>query len=109
MVETPASHDDATTSRAIRRFWSRWWIRAWGFPALAPGAKQESDLSWFDASRVYDISADGKTILFVELSYGQSAQSRHLSAQNRRVARRCGWAMATVPCFRPTENLWRAS
>jgi eukaryotic-like serine/threonine-protein kinase len=43
-----------------------------GISALAPSAKQESDLSWFDASRVYDISADGKTILFVELSYGQA-------------------------------------
>ncbi len=43
-----------------------------GISALAPGAEQESDLSWFDASRVYDISADGKTILFVELSYGQA-------------------------------------
>jgi tRNA A-37 threonylcarbamoyl transferase component Bud32/Tol biopolymer transport system component len=43
-----------------------------GISALAPGAKQESDLSWFDASRVYDISADGKTILFVELSYGEA-------------------------------------
>ena len=71
VVETPASMvlDDITRDRKV---WSRWWIRAWGFPALAPGAKQESDLSWFDASRVYDISADGKTILFVELSYGQA-------------------------------------
>ena len=43
-----------------------------GISALAPGAKQENDLSWFDASRVYDISADGKTILFVEQSYGQA-------------------------------------
>ncbi len=43
-----------------------------GISALAPGAKQESDLSWFDGSRVYDISADGKTILFVEQSYGQA-------------------------------------
>ena len=43
-----------------------------GISALAPGAKQESDLSWFDGSQVYDISADGKTILFVELSYGQA-------------------------------------
>ncbi len=43
-----------------------------GISALAPGAKEESDLSWFDASRVYDISPDGKTILFVELSYGQA-------------------------------------
>jgi len=42
-----------------------------GISALAPGAKQESDLSWFDASRVYDISPDGKTILFVEASGGQ--------------------------------------
>ena len=43
-----------------------------GISALAPGAKQESDLSWFDASRVYDISADGQTLLFVELSYGEA-------------------------------------
>ncbi|MGP0071555.1 MAG: protein kinase domain-containing protein [Bryobacteraceae bacterium] len=43
-----------------------------GISALSPGAKQEGDLSWFDASRVFDISPDGKTILFVELSYGQA-------------------------------------
>ena len=41
-----------------------------GISGLAPGAKQESDLSWFDASSIYDISADGSTILFEELSYG---------------------------------------
>jgi eukaryotic-like serine/threonine-protein kinase len=43
-----------------------------GILGLAPGSTQERDLSWFDASRIYDISADGKTILFVELTYGQS-------------------------------------
>ena len=43
-----------------------------GILGLAPGATEERDLSWFDASRLYDISADGKTILFVELTYGQS-------------------------------------
>jgi Tol biopolymer transport system component/tRNA A-37 threonylcarbamoyl transferase component Bud32 len=43
-----------------------------GISAFAPGAKQERDLSWFDASWVYDISADGKTIVFEELSYGQA-------------------------------------
>jgi serine/threonine protein kinase len=43
-----------------------------GILALAPGARQERDLAWFDASRIYDISDDGKTILFVELTYGQS-------------------------------------
>ena len=40
-----------------------------GISALAPGAKQETDLSWFDASHVYDISPDGQSILFVESSY----------------------------------------
>jgi eukaryotic-like serine/threonine-protein kinase len=43
-----------------------------GILGFAPGAKQERDLSWFEASRIYDISPDGKTILFEELSYGQS-------------------------------------
>jgi len=43
-----------------------------GISALAPGSKQERDLSWFDASWVYDISADGNTVLFVEVSYGQA-------------------------------------
>jgi Tol biopolymer transport system component/tRNA A-37 threonylcarbamoyl transferase component Bud32 len=42
-----------------------------GISFLARGDKGERDLSWFDASYVYDISSDGKTILFVELSYGQ--------------------------------------
>ncbi len=41
-----------------------------GISGLAPGAKQERDLSWFDVSRIFDISADGGTILFEELSYG---------------------------------------
>lgn len=43
-----------------------------GIASLAAGAKQERDLSWFDASLVYDISADGKTILFVEISDGKA-------------------------------------
>jgi eukaryotic-like serine/threonine-protein kinase len=42
-----------------------------GISALAPGATQERDLSWFDASLISDISADGRTILFVEVSYGK--------------------------------------
>jgi eukaryotic-like serine/threonine-protein kinase len=41
-----------------------------GISALAPGSKQERDLSWFDASSILDISSDGGTILFEELSYG---------------------------------------
>ena len=41
-----------------------------GISGVAPDAKQERDLSWFDASRVYDISSDGKTVLFVEMSWG---------------------------------------
>jgi Tol biopolymer transport system component/tRNA A-37 threonylcarbamoyl transferase component Bud32 len=41
-----------------------------GISALAPGARQERDLSWFDASSILDISSDGGAILFEELSYG---------------------------------------
>ncbi len=43
-----------------------------GISALAPGSKQERDLSWFDASSILDISSDGDTILFEELSYGSA-------------------------------------
>jgi eukaryotic-like serine/threonine-protein kinase len=43
-----------------------------GISGLSPGAKQERDLSWFDASRIFDISSDGGTILFEELSYGEA-------------------------------------
>ena len=42
-----------------------------GISGVAPGAKQERDLSWFDGSRAFDISPDGKTILFLELSAGK--------------------------------------
>jgi tRNA A-37 threonylcarbamoyl transferase component Bud32/Tol biopolymer transport system component len=42
-----------------------------GILGLAPGATEERDLSWFDGSWIYDISADGKQILFSELSYGK--------------------------------------
>jgi eukaryotic-like serine/threonine-protein kinase len=38
--------------------------------ALAPGAKTERDLSWFDYSYLGDISKDGKTILFSEQGSG---------------------------------------
>ena len=71
VVETPASMlvDDITRDKKVlfTVLDSRM-----GISALAPGAKQEADLSWFDASQVYDISADGKTILFVEQSSGQA-------------------------------------
>jgi serine/threonine protein kinase len=43
-----------------------------GIASLASGARQERDLSWFDASLVYDISADGTTILFIEVSDGKA-------------------------------------
>jgi Tol biopolymer transport system component len=38
---------------------------------VASDAKEERDLSWLDTSRLFEISADGKTVLFNELSYGQ--------------------------------------
>ncbi len=71
VVETPASllvDDIARDKRAlVTAVDSRQ-----GISALAPGAKQEADLSWFDSSRVYDISPDGENILFVELSSGEA-------------------------------------
>ncbi|HTR39778.1 MAG TPA: protein kinase [Bryobacteraceae bacterium] len=42
-----------------------------GISAFLPNARQERDLSWFDASRVYDVSGDGQQILFIENSYGK--------------------------------------
>jgi len=41
-----------------------------GIAYMAPDAKEERDLSWLDTSRIFEISPDGKTILFNELSYG---------------------------------------
>ncbi|MFL6231152.1 MAG: protein kinase domain-containing protein [Pyrinomonadaceae bacterium] len=37
-----------------------------GILGVAPGETKERDLSWLDFSEVYDLSADGKTILFAE-------------------------------------------
>jgi Tol biopolymer transport system component len=37
---------------------------------LRPGSTEERDLSWMDASRISDLSANGEKILFVEMSYG---------------------------------------
>jgi serine/threonine protein kinase/Tol biopolymer transport system component len=42
-----------------------------GIRCLAPGAKEERDLSWLDASNVYDFANDGSALLFSELSYGE--------------------------------------
>jgi eukaryotic-like serine/threonine-protein kinase len=69
VVEMPASmlvDDIARDKKALLTVTDR----RLGISVLAPGAKEEADLSWFDSSRVYDISADGKTVLFVEQSYG---------------------------------------
>ena len=42
-----------------------------GIRCLAPGANEERDLAWLDASNVYDLASDGKVLLFSELSYGE--------------------------------------
>ena len=39
---------------------------------VRPATNEEVDLSWFDASMVYDISPAGDTVLFVELAAGQT-------------------------------------
>ncbi|MGP0071233.1 MAG: protein kinase domain-containing protein [Bryobacteraceae bacterium] len=42
-----------------------------GIRCLTPGAKEESDLGWLDASMLWDISNDGREIISQELSSGQ--------------------------------------
>jgi len=42
-----------------------------GIRCLGAAANEERDLAWLDASSVYDITNDGKMILFAELSYGE--------------------------------------
>jgi Tol biopolymer transport system component len=42
-----------------------------GIRCLTPGAKEESDLAWLDASALGDISNDGREILLVEVSSGE--------------------------------------
>ena len=42
-----------------------------GIRCLTPGAKEESELSWLDASSVHDLTTDGKVTIFTELSYGE--------------------------------------
>ena len=39
--------------------------------AVGSASKNELDLSWFDASLIYDIADDGQKVLFVELAYGE--------------------------------------
>jgi Tol biopolymer transport system component len=46
-----------------------------GLRALVPGAKEERDLAWLDASSLQDLSADGSQVLFVELSSGEGRSS----------------------------------
>ncbi|HXA67606.1 MAG TPA: protein kinase [Bryobacteraceae bacterium] len=42
-----------------------------GIRCFAPGAVEERDLAWLDASLVWDISNDGSEVLFEELSSGE--------------------------------------
>jgi len=42
-----------------------------GIRCLAPGAAEERDLAWLDASSIWDMSNDGSEIVFVELSSGE--------------------------------------
>jgi len=46
-----------------------------GIRCLTPGAKEERDLGWLDASFINDISDDGKQIVLMELSSGQGQNS----------------------------------
>jgi serine/threonine protein kinase len=71
LVETPATLalDDVAHDGRVLAVTSD--LRM-GMSFLSRRDKEGRDLSWFDGSRIYDISADGKTILFVALTYGQA-------------------------------------
>ncbi len=57
---------------------------------LAPGETRERDLSWFDVSEVADLSADGKTMLFVELEAAGAKDVTYIRATGGSPALRLG-------------------
>jgi Tol biopolymer transport system component len=63
--------------------------------ALAPGATDERELTWMDFSWVADISADGRTILFVEQGVGGGpGYATYLRGTDRSPAVRLGKGLA---------------
>src|SRR5215208_2323730 len=63
--------------------------------ALAPGASDERELTWMDFSWVADISADGRTILFVEQGVaGGPGYATYLRGTDRSPAVRLGKGLA---------------
>jgi hypothetical protein len=78
-----------------------------GISGLAPGAKQERDLSWFDASRVFDISADGRSSCSWNCRMGRRAIPRFISARPTALqAVRLG--DGNRPALSPDGKWWRA-
>lgn len=62
-----------------------------GISGAAGAGAEERDLSWFEASRIHDISIDGKTILFAELSDGRDRNTAiYLRKTDRSPAVRLG-------------------
>jgi eukaryotic-like serine/threonine-protein kinase len=57
---------------------------------LPPGESAERDLSWFDISLVVDLSADGKTMLFLELESAGTKLITYLRATDGSPALRLG-------------------
>ena len=63
--------------------------------ALAPGAAEESELTWMDFSWVADISADGRKVLFGEQGVaGGAGYAAYLRGTDRSAAVRLGKGMA---------------
>ena len=52
---------------------------------LAPGAARETDLTWFDDSRVADLSSDGRRLLTTEGGIAERGERSHLPPQHRRL------------------------
>lgn len=68
-----------------------------GIRAMAPGGKEERDLTWLDASTAEGLSADGKLLIFSELSSGERRNAAiYLRGTDGSPAVRLGY------CNRPT-------
>jgi eukaryotic-like serine/threonine-protein kinase len=68
-----------------------------GIRGLIPGAKEESELGWLDASAIRDISNDGKEIVSMELSSGQGQNSAiYLRSTDGAAAVRLGYGNRPV-------------
>jgi tRNA A-37 threonylcarbamoyl transferase component Bud32/Tol biopolymer transport system component len=75
-----------------------------GIAYLAPAAAEERDLAWQDASRLYELSNDGASVLFLELAHGEGRNAAiYLRRTDGSPAVRLGYG--NRPALSP-DNKW---